>query len=287
MNTLSDLRQHRQVAWLWRHALTLDHVGVDRLVQDRSAHRCYGDHSDRPAPRPPRVSAERGDDGRVHLWYDGELRCGRPTDAGVWSHRAKLWWWADGTTYRWRSPSDPTDWWYDETTVEFDVRLAGQGALDPTRVPRRDRCGDDVLWPLYRDSATALGRVRIALLDTFGIGCTCCHRSLGREVDHDHFTGAVRGLLCQTCNSHVDRCPHTGQCRYADYLNNPPATQLGLVYPVPPSKYLRSLDRATIERLGINPFIDPLLDRAPNVGKRPAQRLTALPIRQQKPWSRA
>lgn len=72
------------------------------------------------------------------------------------------------------------------------------------------------------------------LLNALGGACSSCGVSVGRVIDHDHFTGAVRGLLCLVCNNRVDQCihPRSGDCRYARYLNDPPALQLGLRYPV-------------------------------------------------------
>jgi hypothetical protein len=62
--------------------------------------------------------------------------------------------------------------------------------------------------------------------------CYVCHRrpaSKRLAVDHDHGTGAVRGLLCKACNR--DILGHLGDSvealhRAIEYLTNPPAKQL-------------------------------------------------------------
>jgi hypothetical protein len=41
----------------------------------------------------------------------------------------------------------------------------------------------------------------------------------------------VRGLLCRRCNAHIDGCLHTVGCRWATYLDHPPAAHLRLRYP--------------------------------------------------------
>lgn len=72
------------------------------------------------------------------------------------------------------------------------------------------------------------------LVNALGDACSCCGVCAGRVVDHNHFTGAVRGLLCLVCNNRVDQCIHpcSSDCRYARYLNDPPAKELELKYPV-------------------------------------------------------
>lgn len=63
--------------------------------------------------------------------------------------------------------------------------------------------------------------------------CYICQRARGKSknlaVDHDHKTGAVRGLLCKTCNHDL-----LGHCRddvnmlqrAIDYLTDPPAKRI-------------------------------------------------------------
>jgi len=64
--------------------------------------------------------------------------------------------------------------------------------------------------------------------------CAGCQRAKGISkrlaVDHDHKTGAVRGLLCHNCNSTLAhfRDDPVALRRLADYLENPPAKEMNL-----------------------------------------------------------
>lgn len=69
--------------------------------------------------------------------------------------------------------------------------------------------------------------------------CALCQRATGASkrlaVDHDHKTKEVAGLVCGPCNREVLgfrslRDPAYFQ-RGVDYLNNPPARQLGIARP--------------------------------------------------------
>lgn len=70
------------------------------------------------------------------------------------------------------------------------------------------------------------------LLEFQGGRCYVCHRrpaSKRLAVDHDHGTGAVRGLLCKACNR--DILGHLGDSvealhRAIEYLTLPPAKRL-------------------------------------------------------------
>ncbi len=70
------------------------------------------------------------------------------------------------------------------------------------------------------------------LLEYQGGRCYICHRrpaSKRLAVDHDHTTGAVRGLLCKACNRDVLghlRDDTTALARAIEYLQLPPAKQL-------------------------------------------------------------
>lgn len=62
--------------------------------------------------------------------------------------------------------------------------------------------------------------------------CAICRRANGRtrrlSVDHDHATGAVRGLLCRPCNTMLGHGRDSVEFfeRAVEYLNNPPAAGL-------------------------------------------------------------
>ncbi|WP_035304329.1 endonuclease domain-containing protein [Actinokineospora inagensis] len=89
-------------------------------------------------------------------------------------------------------------------------------------------------------------------MDLAGSACHACGRDFGTVVDHDHFTGAVRGLLCTHCNNNIDKCPHLSVCRWADYLNSPPAEHLGIRHP--DATKASSWNKDRIELMGFDPF---------------------------------
>lgn len=78
-----------------------------------------------------------------------------------------------------------------------------------------------------------LTEVRRQLVELLGEDCTICEVNPAHAVDHDNRTGLVRGYLCRDCNLFLERCLHIDGCSYAEYLNEPPAASLGLVYPIP------------------------------------------------------
>lgn len=67
-----------------------------------------------------------------------------------------------------------------------------------------------------------------------GARCAICRRATGQtrmlSVDHDHRDGLVRGLLCRPCNDMLGhgRDDPSFFVRAAQYLNHPPARQLGI-----------------------------------------------------------
>lgn len=111
----------------------------------------------------------------------------------------------------------------------------------------------DVPTP-FRNSARK--RLYETLTGEFGPMCQSCGQRYGHLVDHDHFSGVVRGLLCRVCNTWVDSCVHADSavCRYAHYLNSPPAERLRLRYPA--NHRQRALDEVRRLILGFE-ILDP------------------------------
>jgi hypothetical protein len=146
--------------------------------------------------------------------------------------------------------------------VRWSVALTGH-QLDPALVPWTQRCPVDVHvlgWPSVATARPGpIGKVRAALITALGASCHACGRLPGVQVDHDHFTGQVRGLLCRPCNSRLEGCPHRAGCPWADYLNDPPADGLNLRYPAHDGT--RRNARWKVELLGIDPFDPPLAGR--------------------------
>lgn len=70
--------------------------------------------------------------------------------------------------------------------------------------------------------------------------CAICRRATGASrrlsVDHDHKTGAVRGLLCRTCNNMLGHARDTDTLLYRaiEYLSHPPAFDVLGTPPPPP-----------------------------------------------------
>lgn len=95
----------------------------------------------------------------------------------------------------------------------------------------------------WRKRASALAHGR-RLLDGYGISldeywrlyeaqggkCWICRVATGKArrlaVDHDHVSGAVRGLLCSPCNVMIGRLGPDAFIRVLDYLYNPPAIEV-------------------------------------------------------------
>jgi hypothetical protein len=262
---LDDLPEHRRDALLWRYAMELDYNGVDDLVRRRAKRECRvlweGDCTEWTDS-----VAVLGDDGRYHWLVDGKPRCleeyrGR-VPAGAIRHEDRYFWWTDGTRYQVQVPADA--WGGDallygergNRTVRWLVRLT-EVVTDPVLVPTRQRCVHSTSrtdWPGYQEPETPEGRQRVQLAAALGRACHACRTRPGANIDHDHFTGFVRGLLCRYCNSHVDGCPHASGCAWADYLNNPPAAPLRLRYPTPERVYRSSRTAEKIAFLGFDPL---------------------------------
>lgn len=113
------------------------------------------------------------------------------------------------------------------------AKVAG-ALLDPTRIPRNQRCPQVARhWPPYLnpDSRLPMDRARYAVATALGEGCSLCRGRPARVLDHDHYTGLVRGYLCTDCNGLVDRCRHLEICPAVEYLNTPSACHLAITYP--------------------------------------------------------
>lgn len=252
---LADFPAHRRFDLLWRYALTHRPDEVDTLVQRAATRGCPV-----PSARQESVTAELGDDGRFHLATADHWRC-RSTIAsapGVWRHEHSCHWWTDGVRYRLQPPQlpHPDHGRLHTITVTYTVRATGTYA-DPADVLRTQRCQLSWGWPGLRTTSSVHGRLRRELAQAFGAMCAACRCRPGSELDHDHFTGLLRGLVCAYCNSRLDRCLHPDGCAYAEYLNAPPAVRIALVYPQ--KRRLRSTDQARIDRTGIDPFTDSAL----------------------------
>jgi hypothetical protein len=236
MVSLADFPEHRREALLWRYALELDYDGVEDLVVAGVNRPCHwqwwwGDLS--------AMAAVLGDDSHFHLRLGQKVLCalrpGRDDPDGAVLH-------------------EHPDHDRGRQHRRWTVRL-GRRAVPAESVPYGQRCpGDPGVWPTFHDPATAKGRLRIRLAAELGRHCHACRQGPTFAVDHDHFTGLIRGMLCRNCNSQVDHCPHLTGCPFADYLNNPPAARLQLTFTDKKANRPSPGDKLRIDRLGFNPF---------------------------------
>jgi hypothetical protein len=265
MSSFDELPLHRRNGWILRYIDRLAHdemeqlvVRLDKEVRERSQQPCRWDKG--PRPIAGNVQAIRGDDGRYHLCADGIPQCTGSLvpcpEAGSYRHEQLCYWWTDGLRYRAQIPNDtPYDrQQYRSQRVIWFVSLDAE-AIDPGRVRARQRCPDQRArgqWPPYDDPRTQLGRIRAALVSDLGRNCHACHRRIGVDVDHDPLSLQVRGLLCKTCNNHVETCPHVSGCPWADYLNSPPGAPWHLIYPRAASAHRAYLKKIAV--LGFDPY---------------------------------
>ena len=60
-----------------------------------------------------------------------------------------------------------------------------------------------------------------------GLCATCFRRGLPMVLDHEHFTGLARGMLCRGCNVREGARPGYGAAVLRLYRANPPAFGAG------------------------------------------------------------
>lgn len=74
------------------------------------------------------------------------------------------------------------------------------------------------------------------MFESQGGGCAICHRpptNYRLNIDHDHKTGLIRGLLCWACNRALGGFKDDAERlnKAAEYINSPPACKsIGPVY---------------------------------------------------------
>jgi hypothetical protein len=218
---LDALSPDRQRTLLWRIARDFTR---DQAVEHMP------EWTVRPCPMYPRrpssyTGAVPGDDGRHHLWHeDTGIVCTEEASVsppgGPWEHK---------DTYEWKT----ADGRRRQRTITWKVRPVGEpGHAD--LVPWEERCwaqNSIRRWPDWVDLSSPKTRQRWKAAEQAGFGCAVCGGVALGVMDHDPFTGLIRGMLCAHCNNHVDMCPHATGCRWGEYLDNPPAVHLGLVYP--------------------------------------------------------
>ncbi|MEV6871651.1 endonuclease domain-containing protein [Amycolatopsis sp. NPDC051128] len=262
---LQEWPEARREALLWRFALTLDYEGVADYVRTTASSPCFGPHWQ---ARTGELTAVLGDDGRYHLLRGDLVLCSGISERGSRAlprhadgpvrHQRRYDWWTDGTTYRMFAPPTapiavrrgPRHYRVVEWAVQCDSERVAPGTVLPSQ--RCTYVGGRSDWPPSLSPDSRIGRIRQRLIDLAGAQCHACGLQVGVIVDHDPFTGLIRGLLCSDCNAWIDICPHLRGCPRAAYLNNPPARHLQLRYPH--AHRDRDQHRARIDYLGIDPL---------------------------------
>lgn len=225
---LEDFVESRQKTWMWRYLQGWSRGDISDFVVALAAEQsqCLSQWTAgkrNSASRRGLPMARLGDDGLYHLVSHKGIWCG-----GKWA--------PVDVEPEMAHALDPLDRvpkeWGDGRTDAWRVTLWND-AIGPESVPYRRRCPLPPrfgTWPAYSDGCAPQMRTRRMLIDTFGRACAICGVAPGVFVDHDHFSGLVRGFLCVDCNSRVDWCPHLRGCLFADYLNDPPAFSMALQY---------------------------------------------------------
>lgn len=90
----------------------------------------------------------------------------------------------------------------------------------PTPEQQRD-------WSLRKNYGVTLEQFRAMVARQRGL-CAICAKDVTANsrtchLDHDHKTGAVRGILCAGCNTAVGHIERAGIESFASYLAHPPA----------------------------------------------------------------
>lgn len=117
-----------------------------------------------------------------------------------------------------------------ESRSMYNERQRARNAANPERTAMHDRKKLMKRYGLTPDTYDEL------LAAQGGVCAICCGPPKGRpgvsgtsyHIDHDHTTGAVRGLLCNTCNSGLGNFKDDPE-RLADairYLQDPPAPKV-------------------------------------------------------------
>lgn len=288
--TLAELPAARRELLLWRWLPELDYDGVELhfqgLREARGAGPCQPSQVQSPGDRAG-DTAVLGDDGRYHL-HDGnrllcavhryDIRSAPAAGPGPIIHEMRAHWWTDGTRHLLNAPRNGRVLGADgDRLVQWPVRLTTEHA-DPASVPNRRRCPVNAhfgLWPRFVDPATQKGRIRAQLVAEFGPRCAVCRTAYGTMIDHNHFTGYVRGLLCHLCNGGSESCPHLNGCPAAAYLDDPPAARLGLLYPGRSRDRARDMQRIALA--GFDPYPNAPASSAPAPPEPTAAATSALP----------
>ncbi|MEE2040224.1 endonuclease domain-containing protein [Nocardiopsis sp. CT-R113] len=254
---LDALSPDRQRTLLWR-------IARDFTRDEAAEH--MPEWTARPCPVYPRgpstyTGAVLGDDGRHHLWHENtgivctEEAAASP-EGGPWAHK---------DTYVWKTAEKRLR----QRTVSWQVQPAGE-PVHADLVPWAERCWaqDSILrWPEWVDMSSPKTRERWRVAEQAGFGCSVCGGGGLAFMDHDPFTGLIRGMLCTHCNNNVDLCPHAEGCMWGEYLDDPPAVHLGLMYPRLANTRARTLERVALRGWDPGLFADVRAWRERNPGQ--------------------